>query len=157
VKRKKKFGEIVAQLRRRVRLRRNLTSQLPECSATGSVPSNFGQELVRGLLNADPTLAVPSSSVAASLFRGSTCAKDYFLQLPVESAPGTNGPHRLVLQTLCATVANYFKLPGAHFASPHVLSLRTCDDSAHTHYSNSPQVVRKRKARVRWPRRSRRF
>ncbi len=73
---------------------------------------------MRGLLNADPTLAVPSSAVAASLIRGNTRAKDYFLQLPVEAAPGTNGPHRLVLQTLSATVANYFDAPGAHFSFP---------------------------------------
>jgi hypothetical protein len=73
---------------------------------------------VRGLLNADPTLAVPSSAVAASLIRGNTRAKDYFLQLPVEAAPGTNGPHRLVLQTLSATVANYFDAPGVHFSFP---------------------------------------
>ena len=79
------------------------------------MPSNFGQELARGLLNADPTLAVPSSAVAASLIRGSTRAKDFFLQLPVESAPGTNRPHRLVLQTLSTTVANYFDVPGKHF------------------------------------------
>lgn len=88
---------------------------------------------MRGLLNADPTLAVPSSSVAASLIRGSTRAKDYFLQLPVEAAPGTNGPHRLVLETLSATVSSYFDVQGAYFAFPHNLSLRDCDDRANAH------------------------
>ena len=131
----RKFFEIVAQLFCCVRLRRTLTAISPTCSATGSVPSNFGQELVRGLLNADPTLAVPSSAVAASLIRGSTRAKDYFLQLPVEAAPGTNGPHRLVLQTLSATVANYFDVPGAHFCfsarhlSPQIIQVRQSSQS----------------------------
>lgn len=116
------FFEIVARRRCRARLSRTLTYLFKTCPALGSVPSNFGQELVRGLLNSDPTLAVPSSSVAASLIRGSTRAKDYILQLPVEAAPGTNGPHRLVLQTLSTTVSSYFNVQGAHFASPHVIS-----------------------------------
>lgn len=96
-------------------MRRNLNTGFLSITITGSVPSNFGQELVRGLLNADPTLAVPSSSVAASLIRGSTRAKVYMLQLPVEAAPGTGGPHRLVLPTLASTISSYFDVQGAHF------------------------------------------
>lgn len=79
---------------------------------TGSLPSTFGQELVRGLLNADATLAVPSASVAAHLLRGSPTAKARLLQLPVEAPVGTSGPLRYILPTLAGHLVAYFEAHG---------------------------------------------
>lgn len=79
---------------------------------TGSLPSTFGQELVRGLLNADATLAVPSASVAAHLLRGSPTAKARLLHLPVEAPLGTSGPLRYILPTLAGQLVAYFEAHG---------------------------------------------
>lgn len=83
-------------------------------SAPGSLPATFGQELVRGLLNADPTLAVPSAAVAVHLLRGNPNAKTHLLTLPVEAPPATGGPLRYILPTLATTVTGYFGHQGAH-------------------------------------------
>lgn len=104
----------------------HLTAPFPiPAPCPGSVPATFGQELIRGLLNADPTLAVPSAAVAAHLLRGNPAAKAHALTLPVEGAPGSGEGTRYVLPTLAATVTGYYGCQGAHTGGKGAVDHRT--------------------------------
>ena len=132
-------------------LRRTRTDALPTISAPGALPATFGQELVRGLLNADPTLAVPSAAVAAHLLRGNPTAKAHLVTLPVEAPPATGGPLRYILPTLAATVTDYFCQQGAH-CSWRAFVCAAFGAHAFT-LSLTPQLRRTKNARVLQPRR----
>ena len=79
----------------------------------GRVPATFGQELVRGLLNDDPTLSIPSARVLGHLLRGCPAVKERLLTQMVEAHPQLGGPERLLLPTLVGRVRAYFEAMGA--------------------------------------------
>ena len=79
----------------------------------GRVPASFGQELVRGLLNDDPTLSVPSARVMAHMLRDCPAVKERLLVQMVEPHPQAGGPERLLLPTLVGRVRAYFEAMGA--------------------------------------------
>ena len=79
----------------------------------GQVPATFGQELVRGLLHDDPTLALPSARAFSHLLRGSPAMQDRLLDQFVEGPPTTGGPQRLILPALVARMLAHFERLGA--------------------------------------------
>ena len=87
---------------------------------------------MRGLLNADPTLAVPSAAVAAHLLRGNPAAKAHLLTLPVEAPPATGGALRHILPTLAATVTGYFAQQGAHRVWQAFVCVALAPHASHT-------------------------
>jgi len=84
----------------------------PSPHTKGCVPASFGQELVRGLLNEDPTLSVPSARVMAHLLRGCPAVKERLLVQMVEAHPQAGGPERLLLPTLVGRMRAYFQAMG---------------------------------------------
>jgi hypothetical protein len=131
-------------------LRRTRTNAPLPLLRTGALPATFGQELVRGLLNADPTLAVPSAAVAAHLLRGNPAAKAHLLTLPVEAPPATGGALRHILPTLAATVTGYFAQQGAHRVWQAFVCVALAPHASQT-LSSSPQLRRKKNAQGPWP------
>ena len=131
-------------------LRRTRPNALFPLLRAGALPATFGQELVRGLLNADPTLAVPSAAVAAHLLRGNPTAKAHLLTLPVEAPPATGGPLRHILPTLAATVTGYFAQQGAHRVWQAFVCVALAPHAFHT-LPPFPQLRRKKNAHAPWP------
>ena len=67
---------------------------------------------MRGLLNEDPTLFVPSARVMANLLHGCPAVKERLLVQMVEAHPQAGGPERLLLPTLVGRMRAYFETMG---------------------------------------------